>query len=81
MKAPRDIRGEELAKLLGRYGYRVTRRTGSHIRLTTTEQGEHHVTIPLHNPLRIGTLNNILNDIAAHLRISKEALSKELFIR
>ncbi|NYE57789.1 putative RNA binding protein YcfA (HicA-like mRNA interferase family) [Carboxydothermus ferrireducens DSM 11255] len=36
----------------------VTRQTGSHIRLTTTLKGEHHVTIPLHDPLKIGTLNN-----------------------
>ncbi|MGB9805044.1 type II toxin-antitoxin system HicA family toxin, partial [Desulfofundulus sp.] len=45
---PRDVSGEKLAKLLARYGYRVTRQTGSHLRLTTTIQGEHHITIPLH---------------------------------
>jgi len=36
MKLPRDISGEELAKLLRKYGYKVTRQTGSHMRLTTT---------------------------------------------
>ncbi len=35
MRLPRDISGTGLAKLLGRYGYCVTRQTGSHIRLTT----------------------------------------------
>jgi predicted RNA binding protein YcfA (HicA-like mRNA interferase family) len=35
MKLPRDMSGDELARLLGEYGYTVTRQTGSHIRLTT----------------------------------------------
>ena len=30
MKLPRDMGGEELVTLLGRYGYQVTRQTGSH---------------------------------------------------
>jgi len=46
MKLPRDISGGELAKRLEKYGYRITRQTGSHIRVTTTLQGEHHITIP-----------------------------------
>ena len=32
MKLPRDIGGEELAKLLSKYGYEITRQTGSHRR-------------------------------------------------
>ena len=49
-------------------------KTGSHMRLTTTEGGEHHVTIPQHDPLRVGTLSSILNDIAEHLEISRDEL-------
>jgi predicted RNA binding protein YcfA (HicA-like mRNA interferase family) len=79
VRIPKDVSGEEIAKLLARYGYRVTRQTGSHLSLTTTKQGEHHVTVPLHNPLKVGILNGILTDVAAHLKISKEALVKELF--
>ena len=79
MKIPRDISGEELSKLLRKYNYQVTRQTGSHIRLTTTLKGEHHITIPKHNPLRVGTLNSILRDISEHLEIPKETLVKELF--
>ncbi len=45
MKLPRDIGGEELAKLLGKHGYEVTRQTGSHVRLTKTAGEEHHITI------------------------------------
>jgi len=36
MKIPREIRGEELTKLLKKYGYQITRQGGSHTRLTTT---------------------------------------------
>lgn len=48
MKLPRDLSGEELAKLLKKYGYEITRQTGSHMRLTTKVRGEHNLTIPRH---------------------------------
>ena len=35
MRLPRDVSGTDLAKVLQAYGYRVTRQTGSHMRLTT----------------------------------------------
>ena len=79
MKIPRDIGGKELAKSLKKYGYKISRQTGSHIRLTTPLKGEHHITIPGHKPLRVGTLNNILTDIAKHLEREKQILIKELF--
>jgi predicted RNA binding protein YcfA (HicA-like mRNA interferase family) len=74
MKLPRDVSGDALAKALRAFGYQVTRQTGSHLRLTTNESGEHHVTIPRHDPLRIGTFANILDDVAAHFAISREGL-------
>ena len=43
----RDLGGEELADLSKKYGYAVTRQAGSHLRLTTQQGGEHHVTIPV----------------------------------
>jgi len=79
MKLPRDLGADSLTKRLARYGYKVTRQTGSHLRLTTTQAGEHHVTIPAHGALRVGTLNAILSDIAAHLKRSKEEVVAELF--
>ncbi len=80
MKLPRDMGGEELAALLGRYGYKIIRQTGSHIRLTSTSKGfEHHITIPRHKPLRVGTLSSIVNEIAAYLEIERQKLVKELF--
>ncbi len=79
MRLPRDLSGRELAKALEVLGYHVTRQTGSHIRLTTTEGGEHHVTVPDHGSLRIGTLGAILGDVAAHLDVSREDLVRRLF--
>ena len=81
MRLPRDLSGEELAILLGRYGYEVTRQTGSHMRLTTAQGGEHHITIPRHESLRLGTLNAILRDVAEHLDISRQTLLETLFGR
>jgi len=79
VRLPRDLGGVELAVLLSRYGYRVTRQTGSHMRLTTAQRGEHHVTIPSHSTLRVGTLSAILTDVAVHLQISRQELMQELF--
>jgi len=79
MRLPRDLSGDELARLLRKYGYEITRQKGSHMRLTTFEGGEHHVTIPRHDPLRLGTLNGILRDVAEHLEISRDDLVQSLF--
>jgi predicted RNA binding protein YcfA (HicA-like mRNA interferase family) len=80
MKLPRDVGGKELAVHLGRYGYKITRQTGSHMRLTTTTKGfEHHITIPEHGPLKVGTLDHIVNEIASYLEIEHHKLVEELF--
>ena len=79
MKLPRDISGADLAKALKSLGYEVTRQTGSHMRVTTTVGGEHPVTIPQHNSLRVGTLAGILYDVAAHLGLSREELLTKIF--
>jgi predicted RNA binding protein YcfA (HicA-like mRNA interferase family) len=79
MRLPRDISGDQLAKALSRYGYAVTRQTGSHMRLTTQANGEHHVTVPAHYAIRVGTLNAILGDVASHLGMEKEQLIQTLF--
>jgi predicted RNA binding protein YcfA (HicA-like mRNA interferase family) len=78
MKLPRDLSGPQLAQLLRALGYETTRQTGSHLRLTTARQGEHHVTVPNHSPLKIGTLSGILSDVARHFGMSREELLKRL---
>lgn len=79
MKLPRDLSGQDLAKALVRLEYEVSRQTGSHIRLTTQRDGEHHITVPAHDPIKIGTLNAILRDVAEHAGLSREELLEELF--
>ncbi len=79
MKIPRDITGKEFAKNVKMFGYKVTRQSGSHIRLTTFSNGEHHITIPAHDPIKLGTLNSIINDIAQHLNKDKNEIINELF--
>lgn len=79
MKIPRDLSGNDLVKILKKYGYLPTRQTGSHVRLTTNENGEHHITIPNHSPIKIGTLSAILSDVAEHLGKTKDELMRELF--
>jgi predicted RNA binding protein YcfA (HicA-like mRNA interferase family) len=79
MKLPRDLSGADLVKALARVGYRVTRQSGSHVRLTTDMPAQHHVTIPAYDSLKVGTLAGILSDVAAHLKISRDELLQKLF--
>ena len=79
MRLPRDLSGSDLVKRLDRLGYHVTRQTGSHIRLTSTAHGEHHITVPRHDPLRIGTLAAVLDAVAVHHGLSRDALLERLF--
>jgi predicted RNA binding protein YcfA (HicA-like mRNA interferase family) len=79
MKLPRNLSGADLAQAMKKLGYSVTRQTGSHMRLTTQQQGEHHVTIPCHDPMRVGTLAAILAEVAAHFGLSREELAERLW--
>ena len=78
MKIPRDCNGNDLARALRKMGYDSTRQTGSHIILTTKRGGEHHVTVPYHRPIKVGTLHGILKAVAAHHRMTVEELIREL---
>jgi len=81
MKLPRDLSGAALIKALGKLGYRVTRQAGSHVRLTTDAPAQHHVTIPNHDPLKVGTLAAIIGDVAAHYKLPREEVVERLFGR
>ncbi|MCF7761990.1 MAG: type II toxin-antitoxin system HicA family toxin [Cephaloticoccus sp.] len=74
MKIPRDLGGAELTKALRAFGYEQIRQDGSHIRLTTQQGGQHHVTIPNHNPIKLGTLHGILKAVALHHKVTIEEL-------
>ena len=79
MKLPRDLSGYELASALTQLGYAVNHQTGSHIRLTTQRGGEHHVTVPSHETLKVGTLSAILRGVAEHTNLSRDELLQKLF--
>lgn len=80
MKIPRDISAKELISSLNKLGFEVTRQKGSHIRLTTKiSDKSYHITIPNHNPIKIGTLNNIINALSSIFKIDKEDMIKKLF--
>jgi hypothetical protein len=49
------------------------------MRLTSDSAPQHHVTIPAHDPLKVGTLAAILGDGAGHLKIDREDLLRRLF--
>jgi predicted RNA binding protein YcfA (HicA-like mRNA interferase family) len=55
------------------------RQNGSHVRIQTNEKGRHSETIPNHNPLKAGTLRQILKNIALDLELSLDELEDELF--
>ena len=79
MRVPRDLSGDDLIQGLQGFGYKPTRQTGSHVRLTReTPEGSQHVTIPRHKALRLGTLNGILNTVTDQLDLSKEELIRRI---
>ena len=79
-RLPRDVSGAELVARLSSLGYRPTRQKGSHVRLTrVADEREHHVTIPLHDQLKVGTLNGILRQVATATGMTKAALIRHLW--
>ena len=79
MKLPRGVSGRDLAKRLSALGYEVTRQTGSHVRVTSQQGGEHHVTIPDQDSLRVGTLASILRAVSEHHGMGRADLLQQLF--
>jgi len=79
MKLPRDLDGESLARHLEKcWKYLRIHQVGSHIILQTADPSPHRISIPAHNPLRIGTLNAILTAIALHKGVLKEDVLRGL---
>jgi len=80
VRLPRDINGDELVARLARFGYVVVRQSGSHLRLTSTFRDEaHHVTVPRHQPLKVGTLSAIVKEVARYLDRDWRELVDDLF--
>jgi hypothetical protein len=50
-----------------------------HIMIETEDNGQHLVVVPNHNPIKVGTLNGIIGDVAEHFSLSKEEVIRKLF--
>ena len=74
MKLPRDATGRRLVHALRKLDYVESRQRGSHIRITTQRNGQHHEVIPDHHPIKCGTLSGILKSIARHHKMTMEEL-------
>ena len=49
------------------------------MRLATSREGEHHVTVPVGSDLRVGTLAAILSDVGVHFGVTREDVVTQLF--
>ena len=78
MKLPRDLSGDEIVRGLRRVGYETSRQKGDHVYMTTQSGPEHHVCVPLHKPVKTGTLSAILGCVAAHLRMNRDELLRRM---
>ncbi|HEY1107130.1 MAG TPA: type II toxin-antitoxin system HicA family toxin [Opitutaceae bacterium] len=73
MKLPRDLYGRQLAFVLcTRWSYIKVNQVGSHIILQTETPRHHRLSVPDHKPLRLGTLNAILREVANAKGVTRE---------
>jgi predicted RNA binding protein YcfA (HicA-like mRNA interferase family) len=74
-----QISGRSLIRLLVSLGYQVVRQKGSHIRVRKrNDLGEHNLTVPDHDVLAKGTLNDLLTRISLWNSIPKDELIERL---
>ena len=79
MKVPRDLSGVQLIKVLSRdWAYRQSHQEGSHVILETATPSHQRLSVPNHNPLRVGTLNAIVRTVAAHKGVDRQAVLDSL---
>ena len=72
MKLPRNLNGKTFADhLCAHWGFIIVHQSGSHIVMDTEKPSHQRISIPAHKPLRIGTLNAILRDVARHKGVEK----------
>jgi hypothetical protein len=52
---------------------------GSHIRLSLQQTTQHHLTIPNHHSIKVGTLAAIVADVSAQLDMPRDEVMRILF--
>jgi predicted RNA binding protein YcfA (HicA-like mRNA interferase family) len=73
------ISGKKLVSFLAAMNYEIVRQRGSHVRLEKiTKGGVHKITIPIHDPVAKGTLNDILTKVSMWNQVPKEDLIAKL---
>ncbi len=69
----------QLIKVLHKLGYNIVKQRGSHIKLKKeTAAGTHSITVPQHQEIAKGTLNDILSKVSVWNQIPKEELLEML---
>jgi predicted RNA binding protein YcfA (HicA-like mRNA interferase family) len=73
------VSGKDLIKLMTGMGYEILRQRGSHVRLRKrTPAGEHNITVPVHDEIARGTLNDILSSLSVWNSVPKDELVRKL---
>jgi predicted RNA binding protein YcfA (HicA-like mRNA interferase family) len=67
-----------VVRALERLGYAVIRQRGSHVRMRHDGPPAHSITVPLHNPLKTGTLLAILSEVAQERSLTVESIAESL---
>ncbi len=72
----RKVSGHEAVKILcNKFGFQISGRTGSHVRLSKqTPEGKVGTVVPMHKEIKIGTLKSVLK----LAKISEEEFIKYL---
>jgi len=78
MRLPRGVSADRVIRALEHLGYATIRQKGSHVRLRHEGPPAHTITIPLHNPLKTGTLHGILSEVAEMRSVTIESLAESL---
>ena len=79
MRIPRDLDARDLIRAMERVGCVFQRPRESHVTLTHPGPPDHSITVPMHDPLRVGTLNSILKQVGVHLKLTRDELLERLF--
>jgi predicted RNA binding protein YcfA (HicA-like mRNA interferase family) len=78
-EAPRNLPGDRLADhLCHHWGIIRMKQIGSHIMLRTETPSPQKQVIPVHAPLRLGTLSAILGQVARHKHVTREDILRKL---
>jgi predicted RNA binding protein YcfA (HicA-like mRNA interferase family) len=75
MRLPRGVSADRVIRALERLGYGVIRQKGSHVRLRHEGPPAHTITVPLHDPLKTGTLYGILSEVGQERSITIESIA------